>query len=122
MPLPVRPHVSAAAWRHITSSVPNRPGSREQRDPPQPLPRVADRTRADRRSTGTDCRDDGVGIEDRANAAGMGLSIMDYRAKALGGVLTCTPRRSGGTTVRCVFPLEVPVKARRADAQQSRSA
>ncbi len=66
--------------------------------------------------------DDGVGIEDRAHAAGMGLSIMDYRAKALGGVLTCTPRRSGGTTVRCVFPFELSVKARRADAQQSRSA
>jgi PAS domain S-box-containing protein len=49
--------------------------------------------------------DDGIGIHDRSAGPGMGLAIMDYRAKALGGSVIQTERAAGGTCVRCSFPV-----------------
>ncbi|HTS25382.1 MAG TPA: PAS domain S-box protein [Bryobacteraceae bacterium] len=51
--------------------------------------------------------DDGVGIpESRPGTSpqGMGLLIMGYRAKMIGGTLEVRPGRNGGTSVCCAFP------------------
>jgi PAS domain S-box-containing protein len=51
--------------------------------------------------------DDGTGIAE-ANAAvngGLGLHIMSYRARSMGGDLSVLPRAEGGTLVRCRAPL-----------------
>lgn len=46
--------------------------------------------------------DDGVGISDQAaDAAGMGLRIMEYRAEQIGGALYVRPAEGGGTVVTC---------------------
>jgi PAS domain S-box-containing protein len=47
--------------------------------------------------------DDGAGLSPakRKQATGLGLHIMDYRARAIGGTLQITPRRRGGTIVSC---------------------
>ncbi len=53
-------------------------------------------------------RDDGTGFAtDKAasdEAMGMGLRIMDCRAKVIGGGLTIRRRPEGGTVVKCAFP------------------
>lgn len=50
--------------------------------------------------------DDGAGLPSTpAAAGGMGLSIMQFRANALGGVLTITPGAESGVVVRCACPL-----------------
>jgi PAS domain S-box-containing protein len=47
--------------------------------------------------------DDGVGIaEGRAYSRGLGLKIMKYRARLIGGTIEIRPRRPGGTRVKCV--------------------
>ena len=52
--------------------------------------------------------DDGAGMDRAegggAGAKGMGLSIMSYRAKMIGGTLEILPGPEGGTWVRCLFP------------------
>jgi PAS domain S-box-containing protein len=48
--------------------------------------------------------DDGVGIPENAAPAGLGLRIMRYRAKMLGGTLTIGPDPEGGTVVACSVP------------------
>jgi PAS domain S-box-containing protein len=49
--------------------------------------------------------DDGVGIEDRqSDAEGMGLHIMHYRARAVGGTLSVRSTRGEGTTITCSLP------------------
>ncbi len=46
--------------------------------------------------------DDGVGIpEESEKSSGMGLRIMEYRARMLGGKLEIRRRRQGGTVVTC---------------------
>ena len=49
--------------------------------------------------------DDGTGIS-TSNPEGMGLKIMDYRARSLGGALTLQRRETGGTLVECTCPWE----------------
>jgi two-component system, NarL family, sensor histidine kinase UhpB len=51
--------------------------------------------------------DNGCGFEQQAADAsdGLGLKIMRYRAQMLGGDLVLESSSSGGTSVRCVFPL-----------------
>jgi signal transduction histidine kinase len=50
--------------------------------------------------------DDGSGVRDTAaNHAGMGLQIMNYRARMIGGSLVVQKRKTRGTRVKCVFPL-----------------
>jgi len=47
--------------------------------------------------------DDGKGIfEFNPRGAGMGLSIMTYRAHSIGGTLSVERRREGGTVVSCL--------------------
>jgi PAS domain S-box-containing protein len=49
--------------------------------------------------------DDGVGLQQgRERGQGMGLLIMSYRAKMVGGSLTVSPGAAGGTVVFCAFP------------------
>ena len=50
--------------------------------------------------------DDGVGLSPakRKNATGMGLHIMAYRARAIGGTLHLVPGPRGGTVVSCCIP------------------
>jgi signal transduction histidine kinase len=47
--------------------------------------------------------DDGVGFPEKPNRKGMGLNIMEYRARSIGASLSVTSSRRGGTVVRCVF-------------------
>jgi PAS domain S-box-containing protein len=50
--------------------------------------------------------DDGVGITEAATErGGLGLHIMNYRARSIGGDLSVLPRAGGGTLVRCRAPL-----------------
>ncbi|MBL9132243.1 MAG: hypothetical protein JNG86_13655, partial [Verrucomicrobiaceae bacterium] len=50
-------------------------------------------------------RDNGVGIPDKpSKGTGMGLLTMGHRAQMMGGTLSVTPRRSGGTQVTCSVP------------------
>lgn len=50
--------------------------------------------------------DDGSGIgEQRRNQTGMGLHIMAYRARMIGGSLDVRRRARGGTAITCLFPL-----------------
>ena len=47
--------------------------------------------------------DDGVGfVESPAPGRGMGLKIMNYRARMIGATIAIEPRRTGGTRVKCV--------------------
>ncbi|MFZ3216005.1 MAG: PAS domain S-box protein [Candidatus Acidiferrales bacterium] len=51
--------------------------------------------------------DNGHGIQDApANHSGMGLNIMGYRARMVGGSLEVRPNVGGGTAVTCLFPLD----------------
>jgi two-component system CheB/CheR fusion protein len=51
--------------------------------------------------------DDGRGIVlSPERPVGMGIRIMRYRAGVIGGALTIGPAPRGGTTVRCILPLE----------------
>jgi signal transduction histidine kinase len=47
---------------------------------------------------------DGQRIEPSHVADGMGMQIMHYRARTLGGLLQIQPMSRGGTRVRCVVP------------------
>jgi PAS domain S-box-containing protein len=50
--------------------------------------------------------DDGPGIENvSTHHTGMGLNIMNYRARMIGGSLELGPGPGGGTAVTCIFPL-----------------
>jgi PAS domain S-box-containing protein len=52
-------------------------------------------------------RDDGCGFEVGSNRkSGLGLRIMNYRAKMIGGSLSVESSLGGGTFVRCYFPIE----------------
>ncbi|HEY5912244.1 MAG TPA: PAS domain S-box protein [Verrucomicrobiae bacterium] len=57
-------------------------------------------------------RDDGIGCGARAtaNKSGMGLHIMDYRARSIGGSLRISSGVHGGTTVSCCAPNRRPEK------------
>jgi signal transduction histidine kinase len=47
--------------------------------------------------------DDGRGISREARGGGMGLHLMDYRARTIGATLEVAPGKDGGTRVRCVL-------------------
>jgi PAS domain S-box-containing protein len=49
--------------------------------------------------------DDGCGIQKVSGSVGMGLSIMNYRAKMIGGTLDVQPGKPRGTVVSCNFPI-----------------
>lgn len=46
--------------------------------------------------------DDGHGLSRSSRSGGMGLHIMDYRARAIGAELNVSAGKDGGTRVRCV--------------------
>jgi signal transduction histidine kinase len=46
--------------------------------------------------------DDGHGITSSSREGGMGLHIMDYRARAIGAEIDISSGKDGGTLVRCV--------------------
>jgi two-component system, LuxR family, sensor kinase FixL len=48
--------------------------------------------------------DDGGGIDMNRHTEGMGLQIMRYRTRMLGGLLDVQRMRRGGTRLRCVMP------------------
>ena len=49
--------------------------------------------------------DDGMGLgESRPGHTGMGLHIMDYRARSMGGVFACGKSDQGGVRVSCCVP------------------
>jgi signal transduction histidine kinase len=53
-----------------------------------------------------DIEDDGVGIVpgQLKQSRGMGLHIMDYRARTIGGMLCCSPGTTRGTRICCCVP------------------
>jgi PAS domain S-box-containing protein len=56
--------------------------------------------------------DDGVGFaEDRAHNRGMGLKIMKYRARMIGGTIEIGRRRPAGVRVRCVCQSGQPLSS-----------
>ena len=60
--------------------------------------------------------DNGTGFPDPApNRGGMGLNIMNYRARMIGGSLEIRANASGGTIVSCTFPLPVSAETRTKD-------
>lgn len=51
-------------------------------------------------------RDDGCGFDvGPGSESGLGLRIMDYRAKVINGSLSVQSSPNGGTVVRCMFPM-----------------
>jgi PAS domain S-box-containing protein len=51
-------------------------------------------------------RDDGCGFDaERQGQPGLGLRIMSYRAKMIGGSLSVQSSPGGGTLIRCMFPM-----------------
>ena len=51
-------------------------------------------------------RDDGCGFDpDSKGSSGLGLRIMNYRAKMISGSLSVQSSLNGGTLVRCLFPI-----------------
>jgi signal transduction histidine kinase len=52
-------------------------------------------------------RDNGVGLAEIPLRTGMGLNIMNYRARMVGGSLDVRNRADGGVMVCCTFPLPV---------------
>jgi PAS domain S-box-containing protein len=50
-------------------------------------------------------RDNGVGLAEIPLRTGMGLNIMNYRARMVGGSLDVRNRTDGGVMVSCIFPL-----------------
>ena len=50
--------------------------------------------------------DDGIGINSKPARQGMGLKIMEYRARSVQGSLLFREKPEGGTRVTCLFPLD----------------
>lgn len=50
--------------------------------------------------------DDGCGFDPRASRSGMGLHIMAYRARTIGGLLKIEPGSPRGTVVSCCAPVK----------------
>jgi PAS domain S-box-containing protein len=48
--------------------------------------------------------DDGIGMPDTSSSTGMGMHIMNYRAKSIGATVEIQPGSTGGTRVTCYVP------------------
>ncbi len=53
--------------------------------------------------------DDGCGFDPAAEPAGLGLKLMNYRARLMGGRLDITRRAQGGMNLRCRVPTRASV-------------
>lgn len=62
---------------------------------------------SDNNSLSLEVKDDGKGVSDELlqNPTGMGLRLMEYRARIIGGELTVARGENGGTTISCYCPL-----------------
>jgi signal transduction histidine kinase len=49
--------------------------------------------------------DNGIGFESGPIRKGMGLKLMEYRARVINGTLRFTSRPTGGTLMSCSFPI-----------------
>jgi len=68
------------------------------------------RLAADPRQGALTIQDDGYGISSTVPGdKGMGLHLMDYRARMVGGSLEVQRVPTGGTIVTCLFPIMPPV-------------
>ena len=56
-------------------------------------------------SVSLEIRDNGIGIQDTANHAGLGIRTMNYRAKMVDAALIIEPAKTGGTVVSCTFDI-----------------
>jgi two-component system sensor histidine kinase UhpB len=57
--------------------------------------------------------DDGVGFQSEPSSArGLGLPIMNYRARSIGGRLEIESQKKGGTRVACYLP-DRPLQSRK---------
>jgi PAS domain S-box-containing protein len=52
-------------------------------------------------------QDNGLGLPEAPQGTGMGLNIMNYRARMVGGSLEVRRNATGGVTVVCAFPLPI---------------
>ena len=50
--------------------------------------------------------DNGVGLGNGPMRKGMGLKLMEYRSRVINGSLRIRSRPKGGTSVRCLFPVQ----------------
>jgi signal transduction histidine kinase len=62
------------------------------------------RRQDDQLELGIDDNGKGISVSHVKEQGGMGLHIMDYRARSVGGTLSCRPRVQGGTSVSCCVP------------------
>jgi signal transduction histidine kinase len=53
--------------------------------------------------------DDGRGFDPATEPAGLGLRLMNYRSRLMGGRLAITRRAAGGMSVRCWVPTRAAV-------------
>jgi len=68
------------------------------------------RLAADQHQGALTIQDDGCGIGDIVPGnKGMGLHLMNYRARMCGGSLEVQRVSTGGTLVICLFPVSLPV-------------
>ncbi|MSM39592.1 MAG: sensor histidine kinase [Geobacter sp.] len=64
-------------------------------------------------------RDDGVGRSVTSRTTGgLGMGIMEHRAKVIGGTLTVSDAQGGGTVVTCVVPCEERKQEGQSDGSQ----
>ena len=98
-PLPVRAPVAAQLYRIAQEAVRNALEHGAARE-------VLIRLTFGNRDMLLTVQDDGEGFDTKTNGNGMGLRIMRYRARCLGGSCEVRTGASKGTTVHCRVPLE----------------
>ncbi len=63
-------------------------------------------------------RDDGIGlVQSHSRRKGLGLSIMQYRARAIGGRLDIRSTRGNGTTIICEIDHPIGMQGKKSDGQ-----
>jgi PAS domain S-box-containing protein len=61
--------------------------------------------RNDAGTVSLEIRDNGIGIQNNVNHAGLGIRTMNYRAKMIDAALMIEPAQTGGTVVSCIFDI-----------------
>lgn len=94
-PVSLRDHVLATQLYRIAQEAANNALKHGQAQ------RICIRVRASENKVELSVTDDGIGIEPVEDSTGMGLHIMKYRARTIGGALEISRNPRGGTTVSC---------------------